>query len=81
MERSIVKSGTEFRGIPDIVAGMEKLPISPDSARIIIKQSLRRGPVHMFADEADDAAKSAVRAMLAHWPRLFDAAEDKADAE
>jgi len=25
----------------------------------------------MFADEADDAAKAAVRALLAHWPDLF----------
>ena len=50
---------------------MEKLPISRENARAIIKQSLRRGPVHMFADEADDAAKESVRSLLAHWPNVF----------
>lgn len=50
---------------------MDILPLSADSARKIIRESLRRGEVHMFADEADDAAKAAVRALLAHWPELF----------
>ena len=50
---------------------MDILPLSADSAREIIRESIRRGPVFMFADEADDAAKAAVRALLAHWPELF----------
>ena len=50
---------------------MDILPLSADSARKIIRDSLLRGQVHMFADEADDASKAAVRALLAHWPELF----------
>lgn len=56
---------------------MKKLPVSRENARAIIRQSLRRGPVHMFADEADDAAKESVRALLSHWPDVFKDAESE----
>ena len=50
---------------------MEKLPISRENARTIIKHALRRGPVYVFEDEADTAAKESVRAILSHWPDVF----------
>lgn len=56
---------------------MEKLPISRGNARTIIKNALRRGPVYVFEDEADTAAKESVRAMLAHWPDVFKDAESE----
>src|SRR5690625_2820409 len=56
---------------------MEKLPISLENARTIIKDALRRGPIYVFEDEADAAAKESVRALLAHWPDVFRDADDK----
>ena len=56
---------------------MEKLPISRENARTIIKNALRRGPIYVFEDEADTAAKESVRALLAHWPDVFKDADDK----
>ena len=50
---------------------MEKLPVSRENARTIIRLALRRGPVYVFDDEADTAAKESVRALLSHWPDLF----------
>lgn len=56
---------------------MEKLPISRENARTIIKHALRRGPIYVFEDEADTAAKESVRALLAHWPDVFKDAESE----
>lgn len=56
---------------------MEKLPISRENARTIIKNALRRGPIYVFEDEADTAAKESVRAILAHWPDVFKDAESE----
>ena len=56
---------------------MEKLPISRENARTIIKCALRRGPIYVFEDEADTAAKESVRAILSHWPDVFKDAESE----
>ena len=50
---------------------MENQPITPDRIRRALAETIRSGPVHLFADEADTIARSCVIMLRERFPNVF----------
>ena len=57
---------------------MQKSPITPDRIRRALAETIKSGPVHLFADEADTIARNCVVMLRERFPSVF---RKKAKAE
>lgn len=54
-----------------MLSRMEKHTITPDRLRRALAETIRLGPVHLFADEADAIARNCVIMLRERFPIVF----------
>ena len=57
--------------LPAMLACMENHTITPDRIRRALAETIRSGPVHLFADEADTIARNCVIMLRERFPSVF----------